>query len=115
EAAQALRGQLSDLGLHSFVKTTGGKGLHVVVPILPRQDWDVVKTFARKVAEHFAESSAELYIATMSKAKRKGRIFIDYLRNDRKATAISPYSTRARASQPVSMPLRWHEFRTDDG
>jgi len=113
EAAQALRGQLSDLGLHSFVKTTGGKGLHVVVPILPRQDWDVVKAFARKVAEHFAESAPELYIATMSKAKRKGKIFIDYLRNARTATAVSAYSTRARTGAPVSVPLNWDELATD--
>jgi len=113
EAALALRGQLSHLGLHSFVKTTGGKGLHVVVPILPRQDWDVVKSFARKVAERFADSAPELYIATMSKAKRKGKIFIDYLRNARTATAISAYSTRARASAPVSVPLSWDELATD--
>ena len=113
EAAQALRGRLSDLGLHSFVKTTGGKGLHVVVPILPRQDWDVVKTFARKVAERFAEGAPELYIATMSKAKRQGKIFIDYLRNARTATAISAYSTRARNGAPVSVPLRWDELATD--
>ena len=113
EAALALRGQLSDLGFHSFVKTTGGKGLHLVVPILPRQNWDVVKTFARKVAERAADSAPELYIATMSKAKRKGKIFIDYLRNARTATAISAYSTRARASAPVSVPLSWDELATD--
>jgi bifunctional non-homologous end joining protein LigD len=113
ETALALRGQLSDLGLHSFVKTTGGKGLHVVVPILPRQNWDVVKAFARKVAERFAANAPELYIATMSKAKRKGKIFIDYLRNARTATAVSAYSTRARASAPVSVPLSWDELVTD--
>ena len=113
EAALALRGRLSDLNLPSFVKATGGKGLHVVVPILPRQNWDVVKTFARKVAERFAESAPELYLATMSKAKRKGKIFIDYLRNARTATAISAYSTRARASAPVSVPLSWDELATD--
>ena len=113
EAAQALRERLSDLGLHSFVKTTGGKGLHVVVPIAPRQNWDVVKAFARKVAESFAEGAPELYLATMSKAKRKGKIFIDYLRNARTATAISAYSTRARASAPVSVPLTWDELATD--
>ena len=113
EAAQALRERLSDLGLHSFVKTTGGKGLHVVVPIAPRQNWDVVKAFARKVAESFVEGAPELYLATMSKAKRKGKIFIDYLRNARTATAVSAYSTRARASAPVSVPLTWDELATD--
>jgi bifunctional non-homologous end joining protein LigD len=113
EAAQALRGRLSDLGLHSFVKTTGGKGLHIVVPIVPRQDWDVVKAFTRKVAESFAEGAPERYVATMSKAKRKGKIFIDYLRNARTATAVCAYSTRARASAPVSVPLSWDELATD--
>src|SRR5262249_29114488 len=71
------------------------------------------KPFARKVAEHFAEGAPELYIATMSKAKRKGKIFIDYLRNARTATAIPAYSTRARASAPVSVPLSWDELATD--
>jgi bifunctional non-homologous end joining protein LigD len=113
EAAQALRERLSDLGLRSFVKATGGKGLHIVVPIVPRQDWDVIKAFARKVAESFAEGAPELYVATMSKAKRKGKIFIDYLRNARTATAISAYSTRAYAGAPVSVPLTWDELATD--
>jgi bifunctional non-homologous end joining protein LigD len=113
EAAQALRGRLSDLGLRSFVKTTGGKGLHIVVPIVPRQDWNMVKAFTRKVAESFAEGAPERYVATMSKAKRKGKIFIDYLRNARTATAVSAYSTRARASAPVSVPLSWDELATD--
>lgn len=112
-AAQALRERLSDLGLHSFVKTTGGKGLHIVAPITPRQDWEVVKNFARKVAEVFAGGAPELYLATMSKAKRKGKIFIDYLRNARTATTVSAYSTRARANAPVSVPLSWDELATD--
>ena len=113
EAAQALRERLSHLGFHPFVKTTGGKGLHLVVPIVPRQDWDVVKAFARKVAESFAAGAPELYLATMSKAKRKGKIFIDYLRNARTATAICAYSTRARAGAPVSVPLSWDKLVTD--
>jgi bifunctional non-homologous end joining protein LigD len=78
EAAQALRERLSDLGLHSFVKTTGGKGLHVVVPIAPRQDWDVVKVFARKVAESFAEGAPELPSDNVQ-SEAQGKIFIDYL------------------------------------
>jgi bifunctional non-homologous end joining protein LigD len=113
EAAHALREQLSELGLHAFVKTTGGKGLHVVVPIAPKHDWDSVKAFAKKVADDLAEKAPELYIATMSKAKRKGKIFIDYLRNVRTASAVSAYSTRAYASAPVSVPLRWEELATD--
>jgi bifunctional non-homologous end joining protein LigD len=113
EAALALREGLSDLGLNSFVKTTGGKGLHIVVPITPRQNWDVVKAFARNMAEVFAGGAPELYLATMSKAKRKGKIFIDYLRNARTATAVSAYSTRAHANAPVSVPLSWDELVTD--
>jgi bifunctional non-homologous end joining protein LigD len=113
EAAQALRKRLSGLGFGVFVKTTGGKGLHVVVPITPNQDWDSAKAFARKVAEDLTAEAPELYIATMSKAKRKGKIFIDYLRNARSATAISAYSTRAHAGAPVSVPLHWDELTVD--
>ncbi|HEX9272733.1 MAG TPA: DNA ligase D [Candidatus Binatia bacterium] len=113
EAAQALRKRLSGLGFGVFVKTTGGKGLHVVVPITPNQDWDSAKAFARKVAEDLTAEAPELYIATMSKAKRKGKIFIDYLRNARSATAISAYSTRAHAGAPVSVPLHWDELAAD--
>jgi bifunctional non-homologous end joining protein LigD len=113
EAAQALRGRLRDLGLVPFVKTTGGKGLHVVVPIVPEQGWDHVKSFAKKIAEHMAAQAPQRYIATMSKAKRAGKIFIDYLRNARTATAVCAYSSRARAGAPVSVPLRWEELATD--
>jgi bifunctional non-homologous end joining protein LigD len=113
EAALALRERLTGLGLGAFVKTTGGKGLHVVVPITPKQDWESVKTFAKKVAEDLNAESPELYIATMSKAKRKGKIFIDYLRNARTATAVSAYSTRAHAGAPVSVPVDWDELAMD--
>ena len=78
-----------------------------------QQDWDTVKAFAKKMAEDLTAEEPELYIATMSKAKRKGKIFIDYLRNARSATAISAYSTRAHAGAPVSVPLRWEELATD--
>ena len=113
EAAEVLRERLSGLGFGAFVKTTGGKGLHVVVPITPKQDWESVKAFAKQVAEDLTAEAPELYIATMSKAKRKGKIFIDYLRNARTATAISAYSTRSHAGGPVSVPLRWDELATD--
>jgi bifunctional non-homologous end joining protein LigD len=112
-AAHALRERLSALGLHAFVKTTGGKGLHMVVPIVPKHDWDSVKAFAKKVAEDLTEKAPELYIATMSKAKRRGKIFIDYLRNARTASAVCAYSTRAHPDAPVSVPLRWEELATD--
>ena len=82
-------------------------------PSLLRQDWESIKAFAKKVAEELTAEAPELYIATMSKAKRKGKIFIDYLRNARTATAISAYSTRAHAGAPVSVPLRWDELTTD--
>ena len=113
EAAEMLRERLAGLGFGAFVKTTGGKGLHVVVPITPMQDWESTKAFAKKVAEELTAEAPELYLATMSKAKRKGKIFIDYLRNARTATAISAYSTRAYAGAPVSVPLRWDELTTD--
>jgi bifunctional non-homologous end joining protein LigD len=90
-AARAMRGALADLGLESFVKTTGGKGLHVVAPIRRHDTWDEVKPFCRAVAQRFAAEAPERYTTNMSKAARPGKIFIDYLRNDRGATAIAPY------------------------
>jgi bifunctional non-homologous end joining protein LigD len=113
EAALVLRRRTADLGLSAFVKTTGGKGLHVVVPIIPKQNWDEIKTFTRKVAESLALEAPRLYTTTMSKAKRKGKIFIDYLRNARTATAVCAYSTRAYAGAPVSVPVSWQELATD--
>lgn len=114
EAAFEVRETLSQLDLISFVKTTGGKGLHVVVPINPRRaKWDAVKAFARQVAGALVAKTPSLYIATMSKAARKGKIFIDYLRNDRGSTSIAPYSTRAKPGAPVSIPLAWEELTAE--
>ena len=113
QAAQSLRGYLSELGLSSFVKTTGGKGLHVVVPLVPKIDWDTAKEFSRQVAQQMVRRAPDRYTATMSKAKRRGKIYIDYLRNAKTATAIAAYSTRARAGAPVSVPLRWEELGAD--
>jgi len=108
--AQDVRQALTALGLASFVKTTGGKGLHVVVPIERRQEWPVVKGFAKSVAEQLASAAPQRYLTKISKAARKGKIFIDYLRNDPTSTAVAPYSTRSRPGAPVSTPLTWEEL-----
>jgi bifunctional non-homologous end joining protein LigD len=104
---------LSELGLESFLKTTGGKGLHVIVPVRPTLGWDDAKGFCRAVAELMVTTFPDRFIATMSKRKREGRIFVDYLRNWQGATAIAPYAVRARRSAPVSTPLDWHELGRD--
>lgn len=108
--ARVLQNRLLDLGLKSFVKTSGGKGLHVVVPLVRRSTWDELMAFAKAVALDIARRDPEAYTAVLSKAKRKGKIFIDYLRNGRGATSVAAYSTRARAGAPISTPLRWDEL-----
>jgi bifunctional non-homologous end joining protein LigD len=110
DAAHLLRGMLKDVGLESFVKTTGGKGLHVVIPLSGRCNWDDVKEFSGGLATQLAAESPDRYVATASKAKREGRIFIDYLRNTRGATAVAPYSLRARPQPTLAMPIRWEEL-----
>jgi bifunctional non-homologous end joining protein LigD len=109
-AAIDVRDRLEALGLKSFLKTTGGKGLHVVVPI-DDTAWDVVKKFAREFAQGLADAEPNRFVAMAAKNKRAGRIFIDYLRNSREATAIVPYSTRARPGATVSVPLAWSELQ----
>ncbi|HEY4105559.1 MAG TPA: DNA ligase D, partial [Polyangiaceae bacterium] len=101
---------LEELRLESWVKTTGGKGLHVTVPIAPEHGWDDVKTFCQRVAREIAARDPEHYVATMSKAKRAGKIFVDYLRNSRGATFIAPYSPRAREGAAVAMPVAWDDL-----
>lgn len=110
EAAQLLRGLLEELGLASFVKTTGGKGLHVAVPIKADKTWDEIKPFSRAIAVHMANELPERFTAKLSKSSRTGKIFIDYLRNGYEATAVAAYSTRARTGAPVSVPLAWDEL-----
>ncbi|MDQ8729309.1 DNA ligase D [Bradyrhizobium sp. LHD-71] len=116
DAAHELRDRLQDLGLVCFCKTTGGKGLHVVTPLAkPRKGqslaWSAAKAFAREVCLQMAGDSPEKYLINMSKHRRKGKIFLDYLRNDRMSTAVAPLSARARDGAPVSMPLTWGQVR----
>ncbi|MGH9590852.1 MAG: DNA ligase D, partial [Terracidiphilus sp.] len=110
QAAQDVRSVLNQLRLESFLKSTGGKGLHVVVPIDPEHEWPVVKDFARNLVLDMERQKPELYVTKMTKASRKNRIYLDYLRNDRDATSIAPFSPRARRGTPVSTPLRWNEL-----
>ena len=110
EAARELRERLQAVRLESFVKTTGGKGLHVVVPLASGIAWEDGAAFARDMAEALAREAPRRYVATMAKSARTGRIFIDYLRNVRGATSVAAYSTRARPAAPVSTPLDWDEL-----
>lgn len=110
DAAREVRQRLADAGLAAFVKTSGGKGLHVVSPLEPKADWATVKAFTKSLAEAMASDDPSRYVATISKAKRRGRILIDYLRNQRGATAVAAYSTRARPGAAVSAPLDWTEL-----
>lgn len=109
-AALDLRARLDNLGMQSFVKCTGGKGLHVVVPLAEKDNWDAVKQWCRSVAEQLVADVPEAYVATMAKAKRKGKIFIDFFRNDYTATAVADFSVRARPGVPVAVPLEWSEL-----
>ncbi len=110
EGARLVRARLEAHGLRSFVKTTGGKGLHVVAPLTPRAGWDDCAAFARRIAEELAREEPRHYLARMARAERAGRIFVDYLRNVRGATSVAAYSTRARPGAPVSVPLDWDEL-----
>lgn len=111
KAAEHLKNQLAELGLASFPLLSGGKGVHVVVPLTPQAEWPAVKSFADRFARALAQAEPDRFVATMSKAKRKGRVFIDWLRNQRGATAIMPYAARARAGAPVAAPVSWTELR----
>lgn len=112
QAAHNVRNALTSVGLESFCKTTGGKGLHVVVPFKPQLGWDEVKYFAKSIATSFAKSDPKLFTDQMAKKKRKGRIFIDYLRNGRGSTAIAPFSPRARPGATIAMPLKWAQVKS---
>jgi bifunctional non-homologous end joining protein LigD len=108
-AARDVRDRLAGIKLKCFLKTSGGKGLHVVLPIKPAP-WEQAKAFCKVVAEAMESDEPDRYVSTATKAKRNRKIFIDYLRNSREATAIAPYSTRARPGAPVSVPVDWSEL-----
>ncbi len=110
DAARQVRTVLEEIGLKCFLKTTGGKGLHVVVPVKPVQPWDTAKAFTKAIADLFVRTFPDRFTAQMAKATRRGKIFIDYLRNDEGSTAIAPYSLRARANAPVATPIGWDEM-----
>ncbi len=109
-AAEEVRDRLTARGLAAFVKTSGGKGLHVVTPLKPQADWSALKTFTKTMAGQMAADSPDRYVATITKSKRQGKILIDYLRNQRGATAVAAFSTRARPGAAVSAPLTWEEL-----
>jgi bifunctional non-homologous end joining protein LigD len=114
-AAREVKEVLADSGLESFVKTSGGKGLHVVVPLDPAASWEHAKEFCLSVAQFMARREPEKYTATMAKKARARRIFVDYLRNGKGATSVAAYSTRARPGAPVSTPLSWDELSSEIG
>jgi bifunctional non-homologous end joining protein LigD len=103
---------LDQLSLVSYLKTSGGKGYHVVVPFMPSADWDMFHDFARRIAELMEQKWPDRYTSNVRKANRKNKIFIDWIRNGRGATSIAPYSVRARKGAKVSMPITWNELDT---
>ena len=113
-AAEHLRDLLGEMGLTAFPMLTGGKGVHVIAPLMPDAEWPAVKDFARRFAAALAEERPERFTVALAKKRRTGRIFIDYLRNQRSATAVMPWTARAREGAPVAVPVTWQELRSTD-
>jgi bifunctional non-homologous end joining protein LigD len=114
-AAFHFRDILKQIGLETFPMVTGGKGVHVIAPLVPKAEWPEVKDFAHRLAQAVAQSDPANFTAALPKVQRKGRIFVDYLRNQRGATAVMPYAVRARENAPVAVPITWKEMETIDG
>jgi len=114
KAAVEMKGHLADIGLVSFAMLTGGKGVHVVAPLTPEAEWPVVKDFADRFCHRLAQAEPGRFTATMAKARRKGKIFLDWLRNQRGSTAVMPYTARARSGAPVAVPVTWAELADID-
>lgn len=110
KAALEIRKRLKNDGLESYLKCTGGKGLHIIVPLAPKADWEEVKSWAMEFSRKMVSDAPDKYVATITKAKRVGKILIDFFRNDYTATAIASYSLRARPGAPVAVPLKWSEL-----
>lgn len=110
KAAHCIKSLLEKIDLVCFVKVTGGKGLHIVIPIVPKYPWDKVKAFSHAIVDAIVQTNPKLFIGKMTKSARTGKIFIDYLRNQKGATAVAPYSTRARDNAPVAAPIAWSEL-----
>lgn len=115
EAALVVKARLAENGLAAFLKTSGGKGLHVVAPLRPKADWAAVKAYTKAMADSMSADEPDRYVATITKSKRRGKILVDYLRNQRGATAVAPYSPRARTGAAVSTPIAWEELGSDIG
>jgi bifunctional non-homologous end joining protein LigD len=111
-AARDIHDRLADIGLTTFAMLSGGKGVHVVVPLTPGHSWDAHKDFSKRFAEALSMAEPDRFTANMSKAKRKGRLFIDYLRNERGSTAVAPWSSRSREGAPAAVPVTWDELAT---
>jgi bifunctional non-homologous end joining protein LigD len=114
EGAELTRTLMDGVGLKTFLKTTGGKGLHIVAPIKPELEWDEVKEFTRRIATTLTKARPDLFTAMISKDRRPNKIFVDYLRNSETASAIAAYSPRARPNAGVSVPLAWDELDDTD-
>lgn len=110
DAARIVRDQFAGIGLQSFAKLSGGKGIHVVLPIVPELEWAVVKPFCAAMAKALEDAFPKIFVANMAKAKRGGKVFVDYLRNGRGSTAVAPYSLRAKPGLPVAMPIGWNDL-----